>query len=185
MDYFRLGQDRRIPYSVLLQGTPDIPNIQNAMHGDIVGLEEMTIVTVSSSTFNAYPNILDRQLFLVKEEIKEVFTYFAPQMQYRSFCLLDTENAVFNYYFAPDIELVYCFDESSTYNLNKSVIQKVVLKKEQVKDRDIFRLKEVNDCVVIVSLPVAESLMRRKIEGLRFFSVELTTENGGMQHVEQ
>ena len=73
MEYFRLEQDKRVPYGVLMQGLSKMENIQEALKGNIIPLKRMNVVFVPPSRFNWYPDVLDRQLFLVQENVKEAF----------------------------------------------------------------------------------------------------------------
>lgn len=98
---------------------------------------------------------------------------YQPDLQYRYFCLLDNQNQVHKFYYAPALEMVDCLSEESGCNLDKSVIRNVVLRKESIDGKDLFRIAGVKEPVVIVSLPMAESLLRRRPKGIRILHVEI------------
>ena len=173
MEYFKLEQDKRVPYGVLMQGLSKMENIQDTLKGNIIPLKRMNVVFVPPSRFNWYPDVLDRQLFLVQENVKEAFDLYQPDLQYRYFCLLDNQNQVHKFYYAPALEMVDCLSEESGCNLDKSVIRNVVLRKESIDGKDLFRIAGVKELVVIVSLPMAESLLRRRPKGIRISHVEI------------
>ena len=173
MEYFRLRQDERQPYGIIFKGFHDIPNAMEAVKGNANLLDDMTVVFVTSSKYNWYPAVLSRQLFMYKESVKQTVDIYCPNLEYRHFCILDKKNRIYEYYYIPILEAFNCMSESSEYNLDKSIIKKIVLKREVLPEASVFRLGEVKDQVVIVTLAVAESLIRRNIDGIQLQRVWL------------
>lgn len=174
MKYFRLTQDHRIPYGIMIQNFRGFPNIQEAINGNIIPLKFMSVGFVKPSQYNWYPEVLDSQrVFMVQEDVKKVFSLYLPDAEYRHFCILDKANMVYKYYYVPQLDLIDCLSNESKSNLDKSVFDKIVLKKEEIVSRDIFRVSNINTTMVIVSLAVAESLLRRDVFGIRLFNVQL------------
>lgn len=173
MEYFRLQQDRRVPYAVFMQGLNGIPNAREAMNGNLTPLAFMNPIRVNSSKFNWYPDVLDQQIFMVKERIQKVFELFLPEMDSRNFCLLDSLNGRYEYYAAPCLDMVDCLSDKSKCNLDKSVVSKIVLNLQKVGQRHIFRIANVNTSIVIISLEAAECILRTRPEGIEIKHIEL------------
>ena len=111
---------------------------------------------------------------MFRESIKEVFDLYMPELEYKCFSLLDSENGkVHVYYHAPALEIVSAMSDKSErpYNsTSKLYLDKRVV--EELDGLDIFRLNEPAK-LIFVSLPVAESLMRRKIPGILLTHIEM------------
>lgn len=102
---------------------------------------------------------------MVTKPIKEVFTLFCPEMQFKTICVVDNPNNQFEYYYVPILPMIDALSKESDTNLDKSSIRKVVLASKKLCDTPIFRLTGIKDQVVLVTLEVAECLMRRPIRG--------------------
>lgn len=63
-------------------------------------------------------------------------------------------------------EEVECLSENVELNLNKMVVKKIILDKEKIKGKKIFKIKESLKSLVIVRLDVVESLFRREFKGM-------------------
>lgn len=176
MEYFRLSQDRR--YS------SNIPNIQNflkiGMRLDFTMKNHHKIKAVNTVIASApepldYIDILDMQVFLVGKELKKVFLLYDPSMQFKMFCLLNqkVKEGETGEYYAPIFREIDCVSPKSTHNRDKSHFEKMVLFERKISHFPIFRVGNVKMEAVIVRLDVMESLMRRKLRGMKFEQVEV------------
>jgi len=152
MKYYRLCQDRRIPYSVLLTNLNNIGGYYESKGGNLSLLDKTIVSFVNSSPINFYPDILDRQIFMIKDAVKEVFDLFMPELEYKHCCLLDNPNNRHELYFIPVLDLVD-------------------MSKNSTKGTHIFRLKDTREIEVIISLEVVEAILRRKSAGIRISPV--------------
>lgn len=66
----------------------------------------------------------------------------------------------------PIFEEIEALSEKSEWNLNKTVVKKIILDKEKIKDKKIFKIKESEKTLIVVRLDVAESLLRREFKGM-------------------
>jgi len=134
---------------------------------------------LSPSEYNEYPDALSRQIFVVREPLKQVFDMFVPDLTYKILCAMDLPNRKRAYYYAPQLPSIECYSEQSDANLNRSAIHSLRLKKECIGDNDIFRVGGINEHVVIVTLGVAECILRRKLNGIRLNRVGFETPQKG------
>jgi hypothetical protein len=148
MKYFCLGQDTRMPNGVLLTNVNAINGYYEYKKGNVSLLDDSFVSMVHSSPVNFYPDILDRQIFMVKGAVKEVLDMFTPDMQYKHCCLLDEPNQKYEQYFIPLFDTVdaHTGAEMGLY---------------------IFRNKNENNIEVLASLEFVEVLLRRKPTGVR------------------
>lgn len=172
MEYFRLMQDQRYSGSVffdlLSMFLPRDNLICNYHH-----LPLLTTRQIKSNEFSFYPDVMDQQMYLVSQPMHDLLSAFMPNINYRIICFLEYERKVFNYYYAYLFEPLDCFSTKSEANKDRSRISKLMLRKNAVGDHDIFKLSGVNCHVVVVSLPVAEAILRRNLIGYKLETVEL------------
>jgi len=148
MKYFKLGQDQRIPYSVLLTGLNKINGYFDAKDGNLSALDNAITSFVNSSPVNFYPDILDRQIFMIKDSVKEVFDLFLHELEYKHCVLLDNPEKRYTQYFIPVL-----------YDLN--------IEDGVKQGRYIFRIANTKEIEVAASLEVVEAVLRRKPAGIR------------------
>ena len=153
MRYFKLSQDRRIPYGVLLSDVDKIDGYYESKSGDLFNLPDVVPSSIAPSPLNFYPDILDRQFFMVKGAVKEVFDMFLPKAEYKHCCLLDNSNSEYFVYYIP-------------------VLDVMKLSEGLEHGGHIFRIAGTKEIEVAASLAAAEAVLRRKPVGVRVSCVD-------------
>lgn len=148
MKYFKLGQDRRIPYSVLLTDLNKIGGYYESKGGNLSSLDRAFASFVNSSLINFYPDILDRQIYMIKDTVKEVFDLFLPELEYKHCCLLDNPNDRYDIYYIPVLEVMD-------------------MRQGAAEGKYIFRISDTKEIEVAASLEVVEAVLRRKPTGIK------------------
>ena len=147
MKFFKLSQDRRIPYAVMLDGVDNIAGYYDSKSGYLSDLPDQIISQVPHSPLNHYPDILDRQIFMIKGAVKEVFDLFLPGLEYKHCCLLDN---------TADHNEVYYIPILTVAEANEG----------QAQGNHIFRIANTKEIEFAASLAVIEAILRRKPEGV-------------------
>jgi len=146
--YFKIGQDRRIPYGVMLTHLDRISGYSDSKKGSFSSLDYVIVSTIDSSPINFYPDILDRQIIMIKGAVKDVFDLFLPVLEYKHCCLVDRDNDRCDVYYIPTLEVL---------DVQEGVAQ----------CRHIFYSFEKKEIEIIASLVVIEAILRRKPIGVR------------------
>lgn len=166
MDYFLLKQDKRYT------NTPRLVDVFNKIDSRNINLlnahkiEDLIIFNVKCDEESEFLDILDTQLFLISEKLKNIIEKFNRNIIFKIVPLIDLPHERQENYYLPIIEEIDCLSEKSEFNLNKSVIKKIILNKERIKDKKIFRIKESSKNLIVIRLDVAESLIRREFKGI-------------------
>lgn len=87
--------------------------------------------------------------------------------------LIDRNNQKQKIYYIPIFEEVETLHKDSKFNWNKSGLEKIILDKDKIKDKKIFKVKESSERVIVIRLDVAESLLRRKLKGISIERLEI------------
>ena len=174
MRYFRLHQDERKESGLVMIGTSDTSGVNAAGQGDLSLLDDLTVMKALTSSGSLFAELLSRQVFMFKDSVREVVDLYEPELAYKNFCIIDSGNRDIHAYYAAPI-LRVCAAVSPESERPYSLTSKVLLDGttlEELGEPDIFRLAEPEKHIV-VSLPVAESLLRRKIQGILLTHLEV------------
>ncbi|KNY27947.1 imm11 family protein [Pseudobacteroides cellulosolvens] len=166
MDYFLLKQDERykdLPVITQLSGKIDIKNLN---YQDIHNVADTVIFYVKATPESSYLDILNRDLFLVSEKLKNLFEKYQPDALFKTIVLIDSENKKQEKYFLPVFKKVDALSPKCEFTRDKSVITKLILKKEGIMDHKIFSVSDGAKPTIIVRLDAAESILRRYLNGI-------------------
>lgn len=171
MDYFLLKQDNRYT------STPQIINFfqrinskdLNPLRSD--NIPENNSFFVRSSENNRFLDIIDKPIFLVCEQMRNIMAKYNRNIIFKRVALIDRENKNQKIYNIPIWEEINALHEDSEIKFN--VVKKIVLDKEKVKNRKIFKIKESDKTLIVIRLDVAESLLRREFEGISLERLEI------------
>lgn len=173
MDYFLLKQDERYI------NTPVIIEIMKKIDRKNMNLEnahklEDTMVFYMKCDKNAnFLDILDSQLFLVSSRLKKIIEKYETDIVFKTMVLINRDEERQEVYYLPIFKEVEVLSSKSEFNLNKSVIKKLVLDGEKIKNNRIFKIKESEETMIVVRLDAAESILRRDFAGVKLERIEV------------
>ncbi|WP_252243966.1 MULTISPECIES: DUF1629 domain-containing protein [unclassified Clostridium] len=173
MDYFLLKQDKR--YS----NTPQILNLFKSFNTKDLNLvradniEDNNLLYVKSAQGIEYLDILYTPMFLVSEDLQKILSKYNSNIIFKMIALTDYKKLEQHIYYLPIFEEVEALSEESEFNLNKSVVKKIVLDENKIKNKKIFKVKESDKTLIVVRLDVAESILRRNFNGILLEKLEI------------
>ena len=166
MDYFLLKQDKR--YSNTPQIIDLFKNINtkdlNLLKAD--NIQDNNCFYVKSHDNIDYLDVLEIPIFLVSKELKKILEKYNRNMIFKMFALIDYEKKEQNFYYLPIFEEIEALSEKSEFNLNKTIVKKIILDEKKIKNKKLFKIKESDKTLIVVRLDAAESLLRREFKGL-------------------
>lgn len=165
MDYFILQQDQRV-YNTIHLPIFSLLSYTDYKNYNLELLSHMTVITRRGSRYEEYPDLLS-ELFLVSEGLKEVISLFMYEMEYKLFCLWDQQKNMAYYYYAYIPQALDCLSEKSIIRNGRTVVSRAILKREIMQNMDIVRVMGLETQLILVSLPVAEAILRRNFKGIR------------------
>ena len=173
MDYFLLKQDERYTYIPELKELYKKLNIKDINLLNQHKIDDIMIFYIKSDAQVEFLDVLSRQLFLISEKMKDILEKYKANIVFKMFPLIDYDNSKQEIYYLPIFEEIEALSEDAELNLNKTVVKKLILNKEKIKDKKIFKIKESSKTLVVVRLDVAESLLRRDFIGILLERVEV------------
>ncbi|WP_425448048.1 imm11 family protein [Dethiothermospora halolimnae] len=166
MEYFLLKQDKRYIHTPTYLDLIRKIDVRDINRLDCHKIKDPTIIHIKGDEKAEYLDILHRQIYIISEELKDLMGEYNSNIIFKTIALIDLENQVQQMYYLPIFEEVEALHEQCEFNLNKSVIKKLVLDKEKIGNRNIFVIKGAKEYLVVVRLDVAESILRRNFVGI-------------------
>lgn len=146
--YFKLSQDKRLSNAVLLSVPDKIRGYFEAKAGNTQNLDDALLSPIKESKHNFYPDILDMQIFMIKDAVKEVFDLFLPGHEYKHCCFIEGTSDKYTLYYIPTLEIMS-------------------VEKAREQSAHIFRIADTKEAEIAVSLEAVEAVLRRNPVGVR------------------
>ncbi|GFI04272.1 hypothetical protein IMSAGC005_03124 [Lachnospiraceae bacterium] len=173
MKFFILGTDEIFTnYPKLKSWFGKIDDRKFNFH-DAYKIPKRQILAIDESENTVFTSIVDRPFPMVSAEVKAVFDMYDSHIIYKEVVLLDGKNEKAGIYYIPILPEVDCLDESSVFNLNKSLLKRGVIDYERTEGKAIFRLAGVGHYYMVGRLDLVESILKRNVIGIGLNELEV------------
>ncbi|ASR46420.1 hypothetical protein B4V02_06870 [Paenibacillus kribbensis] len=166
MDYFLLRQDVRytnVPVLQKVMQTIDPWKLYDLRPEDIVKPLMFHVKANAESIFSDY---IEGPIPLISDALKRLVQAYMPELPLKLTILTQIEQKIQKNYYIPFIERLIAVHPESEWNLDQSVLRKLVLQADAIRGHKIFRIQESTTPLIIVRLDVAESILRRDYTGI-------------------
>ena len=171
MIYFTIHQDKRILNSPKLIITKqEIEELRQFPTPDSVFVSKIIYVKNELLKKIDYPDLIEMPILLISEKLKSLMTKYQKNIWMRTIVLIEKETNQQRIYYAVYPPRLACASIKSTYDFNNQ-FKKFILDEKKVGYNRIF-IAEGMEKSLIVRLDVAESILRRKSNGIIFEEVE-------------
>lgn len=167
IDYYVLAQNEKISNCVqfeLKSRNPIDQKIEMNLNS-IKSLKGSFNLLVKSNPNNVYPDFIETPFPLISNEIKKIFSNYESHMQCNCVILSDQILKVQHIYWLMLLEKIDCIDEQTEFYKDNS-LKHLVLNKKKIGHRKIFWVGGIREKRLVINLDVAESLLRRPINGI-------------------
>lgn len=172
MRYFLMKEDKQY------KNTPEVinwyqkPEARLLAQGEYSSVPKRVLFTVQGKEQIYYPEIVFHPFFLVGKEIKRLLELYEPNYRYKEVIYLHQKTKHVEEYFHPILPKLDCLSKESEYNMNHSVVTRIVLDSRKIGDKAIFTLNGVKDRHIIVRMDLVESMLRKRAKGFWVEEVE-------------
>ncbi len=176
MEYFVLKQSAEVVNPIKVFGV-EMEGYTAAMtHQDFKNLKRSKVAYAEYSRSHEIPDILAYPTYMVSDTLRRVLQMYDESISFKSLQVFPTTEKdlmeATRTYWIYDCVMEDCV-HSDTVILPNGEFQELILDKKRVKGRDIFRVKGSLDNKLIVSLAVAESILRRNVYGVELQKVHI------------
>ncbi|MEC0226301.1 hypothetical protein [Paenibacillus alba] len=172
-DYFVLKQDERLTDAPELLDARKQVNSRDIHLTSAHKLADTMFFKVKAEKQSIFPDVMDRQLYLISERLKRLVELYAPDTIFKLTPLIDMAHRRQHNYYLPIFEEVSALSPNSERAGDGRVIRKLVLQGDQLTGKRIFKIKESEKPLIVVRLDVAESILRRDFEGVQLVRVQV------------
>lgn len=167
MDYFELYQSDKVENPVQLLGLDGSHYSYAMKETEFASLDKLKVAYYSGRDTEEMCDILKEPTYLISNEIKRLFELYDKKIDYKGVQLFSTasENTTSPLYWVAGFSEVECLHESAE-KYGNGMLKELVLDKRKLQGLDIFRVAGLLEYKVIITLPVAESLLRRRLYGI-------------------
>lgn len=167
MRYFELRQAKYIHNPIKIQLARKGQYKYNMTQEQFDALKDVTVGYYEYDECVEMPDVLEGDTFFVSNELKKVFTMYDDTISFKGL-------QVYPFGMVEKVmPLYWCFYTHNVACLHESVkiypngdIEEVILERNKIPPLDIFKIDGTATYRVIVTLPVAESILRRKMYGV-------------------
>lgn len=174
MDYFELRQSPKVENALEIMGLDREKYCYAMKKADFEALDKLKVAYFSGREFEEICDVLINPTFLISDKLKKVMELYEQESRYKGVQIFPTveESKQFPLYWVPNFPEVDCFHKD-TVILDNGMLKKLVLDAGKVGKHHIFRLPGLLEYKVIVSMPVAESILRRRLYGVELQKIEV------------
>lgn len=176
MEYYVLKQSKDVTNPIKVFGD-EMENYSVAMtHQDFKSIKRSKVAYAEYSKVYELPDILTQPTYMVSDTIRRVLHMYDDKISFKSLQVFPTleeyiQEATRTYWIY-DCVMEDCLHKDAVI-LPNGEIQEIILNSKKVKGRDIFRVKGTLDNRLIISLAVAESILRRNVYGVAVEKVKM------------
>lgn len=172
MKYFFVETDEknRIPYSINKNRAIDTRKLNRKEFGN---LPRWNLLEMETPMEVFFPDLICSPCILMSEECMDAVRIYHPDTLCRGVKLWDKKTGINATYLLTVLEEVDCISEETEYNPLGNRIVRLVLDREKVGDRAVFRIKNYDRAGIVGRLDFVESLLRRNGRGIRLEEIEV------------
>jgi len=172
MRYFFLTQDVKLPCTIQFRDFDITGARQLFLKSDSERLNDTTILYLGGNGKEARPDLIQSPVTMFSGHLKDVMDAYEPDLIFKDVVLIHKENSLQYHYVQILMDQLDVISDKTEFYPNQ-LPKRLILDSQKIGRHNLFLLsgKYRND--PIVSLALAESLMRRKVTGIRFEEVEV------------
>ncbi|MDR2889504.1 MAG: hypothetical protein LBV33_06670, partial [Lachnospiraceae bacterium] len=136
-------------------------------------IASLNIIEMRLTIETAFPDVLHSPFFLVSSDFMKLINTYDEEIAGIHIKLWEKESYINKTYKLPIFQTVDCLSAHSRLSLDKTTIERLILDGDKLDDQAIFRLSGFTHGYIIARLDMVESMIRRKLKGIRYREVEV------------
>jgi hypothetical protein len=172
MNYFIISQDERIHNAIEPIGVSQVITRELLEEEQLRNMDKLILeFSVKEKTTTEYVDFIQRPIPLLSDNCKQIMEKYAPKMYFKSVVLVDRKKMRQDTYWLIAPPRISCLSSESEFHKNNT-LKRLVIHEEKAAPYKIFRIDGILEDYIIISLDVAESLLRRGFTGIRLKKIE-------------
>lgn len=172
MRFFMIEQDRTLPDCVKLRDFDILGQRHIFFKEDENQIDDSTMLYLAKDSGETAPDFIMSPVYMVSDTVKKVFDMYEDNMIFKTIMIVKKETGEILHYHHLLLERMDMFSEETEFYDNGSV-KHLVLSKEKIGEHKVFALNDKRFLKPCISLEVLESLLRRKVIGIKWKEIEV------------
>lgn len=172
MRYFFIKQDITLSKSIQYRDFDITGGSQLFLQSDSERLNDVTVLYLAGSGREVKSDFLQRPVTMFSGRLKDILNAYEPSLIFKEVILIHKENSIQFHYNHVLIQQLDAVSAATEYYPNQ-MPKKLVLDSKKIGNHPIFLLEGHHKKDPVISLPLVESLLRRKVTGICFEEVEV------------
>lgn len=170
MKYYIMSQDKRIANGITFKeiSSTETFEVGEEFRGKI---KNNLVLHMKDTPHTAYTDMIESPFIMVSEALSKVIEMYEEETEFTNIILSSQVGKPSLDYKVALINRIQCLHENSEFYKDNS-IKDLVLDKNKIGERQIFKIKGISPHYVIVSMNIAESLLRRSLYGVRLEEIK-------------
>lgn len=166
MEYFELMVDPSISNPIQIQHMDHSVYKNDATYEEFDAAPKMTVGYFDNSPQTEIYDLLGQPALLISDNLKRLFALYVPEMPFKGIRVYanDLEDNESPLYWWPYIPPIECLSSQAT-KYPTGMLEHFILDRNALHGEDIFRVDSILENKVVISLSIAESMIRRKMTG--------------------
>jgi len=166
MEYFELMVDPSISNPIQIQHVDHSVYKNDVTYEEFDAAPKMTVGYFDNSPQTEIYDLLGQPALLISDNLKRLFALYVPEMPFKGIRVYanDLEDNESPLYWWPYIPLIECLSSKAT-KYPTGMLEHFILDRNALHGEDIFRVDSILENKVVISLSIAESMIRRKMTG--------------------
>lgn len=174
MKYFLMQTDKNYIKSPRITNWYKKIDIRNINKKNSYKLPKREILNIQDDKEIFFTDIVSNPFLLVSEKCMKVIKKYDPKIISKQIILMNSNTEKFQLYYMPILDCIDCVkEEKKELDINKKIVRKFVLVKDEIKEKSIFQIKCFENMYTIVRLDMLESFLRRGACGIDITPVEI------------
>lgn len=174
MEYYELFQNKKVETPLEIMGLESGQYCYAMTPKDFKALDKLKVAYFSGREFEEICDILINPTYLVSDSLKKVLTMYDKEIPFKGVQLFPTakESRQYPLYWVPQFPEAEVLHKDTVIHDN-GMVAKLVLDGSKIGNRQIFRISGLLEYKVVISMPVAESILRRRLYGIGLKKLEV------------
>jgi hypothetical protein len=171
LKYFTIEENKKIKNVPIVSNWYETSKRLGININEFNSINDKIILKISSNKETIFTSVMTHPFFMIHNDIFKIVKKYEPSILSKKIILLDSENSFSELYQITLLPYLDCIDK------DKKKYEKIVLdelKMQGRKKRNIFWIKGHDSNVPIISLELAESILRREPKGIQLTEVEIS-----------
>lgn len=174
MKYFELFQSPKVENPIAVTGLDKDVYCYAMRQKDFEALDKMKVAYYSGSESEEPCDILTDPTFMISDKLKRLIAMYDKEIVFKGVQVFSTSKEREDYplYWVPQFPEINALHSSSIINDNGSIAT-LILDNRMIGNMHVFRLSDCLEYKVVVSMTVAESILRRRLYGIGLKKLEV------------